>query len=161
VRVAAAKVTVRAARAADVDALVMLRLANARAHVALDPDSYRVPEDAAVRRYFSDETTRAGVLVAEAGGRVVGMVEILPSPEPPEHQILRPRVSAQIHTVVAEDTRGHGTGGALLEAAGRWAAEHGVAYLSAGIHHANAGAVRFYARHGFTGSGISLTRPTG
>jgi GNAT superfamily N-acetyltransferase len=155
---AAQQITVRRAEAADVEALVRLRVANARAHLALDPAAYRVPDTAAVRRHFSDAATREGILVAELHGRVAGMVETVPNPGPPEHQILRPRPSAQIHTVVADDARGNGVGGVLVEAAGRWAAEHGIAYLSAGIHHANAGAVRFYQRHGFTASGVAFTR---
>ncbi|MEV6847615.1 GNAT family N-acetyltransferase [Actinoplanes sp. NPDC051411] len=142
---------------ASLEALVRLRMANARAHVALDPAAYRVPDSAAVRRHFSDAATRDGILVAELGRQVAGMVEIVPNPLPPEHQILRPRPSAQIHTVVADDARGNGIGGVLVEAAVRWAAGRGIARLSAGIHHANEGAVRFYEQHGFTGSGVSLT----
>lgn len=156
---AADRITVRQAGAADVESLVSLRAANARAHIALDPQAYRVPDAEAVRRHFGDERTRERVLVAELAGRVVGMVEVVPNPAPPDHQILRPRPSAQIHTVVLEDARGQGAGAALAEAAERWAAEHGIAYLTAGIHHGNAGAVRFYTAHGYTGSGISLARP--
>jgi GNAT superfamily N-acetyltransferase len=144
-----AEITIRAAGPADVEALVRLRLANARAHVALDPAAYRVPDTDAVRRYFADPAATDRILVAERDGRVAGMVEIVPNPEPPDHQI---------HTVVAGDARGGGIGTALVEAAARRAAGQGIAYLSAGIQHANAGAVRFYQRHGFTASGIALTR---
>jgi GNAT superfamily N-acetyltransferase len=154
----AAEITIRPAGPADAEALVRLRLANARAHVALDPAAYRVPDTDAVRRYFADPAATDRILVAERDGRVAGMVEIVPNPEPPDHQILQPRRSAQIHTVVAGDARGGGIGTALVEAAARRAAGQGIAYLSAGIHHANAGAVRFYQRHGFTASGITLTR---
>lgn len=154
---------VRPATLADVPSLVELRLANAAAHLALDPHSYRVPQREAVARHFTamlaDESGRDAVLVAELGdGPVVGMVEVLRNPEPPEHQILRPAPTAQVHTVVLADVRGHGVGAALLDAAGRWAIDQGITYLSAGIHHRNAGAVRFYSRHGYTGSGLSLGR---
>lgn len=140
-----------------------LRLANAEAHLALDPATYRVPPRAAVAGHLSavlaDPQGRAGILVAEAdGGRVVGMVEVLPNPDPPAHQILRPVPSAQVHTVVLPDARGGGVGSALLSAAERWASERGIEYLSAGIHHRNGGAVRFYGRHGFTDAGLSLIR---
>lgn len=156
-------VTVRPAAEADLDSLVELRLANAAAHLALDPQAYRLPERGAVRRHFagvlSDPSGRDALLVAEdAAGAVVGMVEVLRNPPPPEHQILRPVPAAQIHTVVLDGTRGQGIGAALVTAATNWAAEQGIRYLTAGIHHRNAGAVRFYERHGFAGSGRSLAR---
>lgn len=158
-----AGLAVRPATMADVPSLVELRLANALAHIALDPHIYRVPQRDAVVRHFtailSEESRRDAVLVAEAhDGRLIGMVEVLRSSEPPEHQILRPEPSAQVHTVVLADVRGLGVGAALLAAAVQWALDQGISYLSAGIHHRNAGAVRFYSRHGYTDSGISLGR---
>ncbi|MET8092364.1 GNAT family N-acetyltransferase [Micromonospora sp. NPDC005220] len=153
---------VRPASLSDVPALVELRLANAEAHLALDPDTYRLPQREAVIEHFTtvlnDTTGRSAVLVAEQGGQVVGMVEVLPLPEPPAHQILRPEPSAQIHTVVLGAARGRGVGSALLDAADRWAAEHGITNLSAGIHHRNAGAVRFYRHHGYAPSGTAWSR---
>jgi GNAT superfamily N-acetyltransferase len=155
-------VTVRAAVLADVGSLVRMRKANAEAHVVLDPQVYRIPETDAVVRHFSalvtEESARHAVLVADLEGRLVGMVEVVRDPDPPDHQILRPEPSAQIHTVVAAEERNRGIGSALLEAAAEWAAVHGIGYLSAGIHHRNAGAVRFYSRHGYTDSGRSLGR---
>ncbi|TDC38760.1 GNAT family N-acetyltransferase [Micromonospora sp. 15K316] len=160
------RLTVRPAVPADVPALVELRLANAEAHRVLDPAVYRIPPRDAVRRHFTavlaDESGPDGILVAEApDGRVVGMVEVLRHSDPPEHQILNPEPSAQVHTVVLPDVRGLGVGSALLRAAERWAADRGIRYLSAGIHHRNADAVRFYSRQGFTDGGISLGRRLG
>ncbi|MEV4639840.1 GNAT family N-acetyltransferase [Actinoplanes sp. NPDC049548] len=156
------QITVRPAVPADGESLVRLRIANAEAHIALDPQAYRVPAREAVLRHFTAVLTGPAehhvVLVADLGGRTVGMVEVVRSPDPPDHQILRPEPSAQIHTVVADEVRGRGVGAALLGAAETWAVAHGITYLSAGIHHRNAGAVRFYERHGFAGSGISLGR---
>ncbi|MFF4811655.1 GNAT family N-acetyltransferase [Micromonospora chersina] len=155
--------TVRPAGVADLPSLVDLRLANAEAHIALDPGTYRVPRREAVVRHFTavlaDEAGRDAVLVAEAhDGRVIGMIEVLPQSDPPEHQILRPEPSAQVHTVVLPDARGLGVGSALLAAAQRWASDRGITYLSAGIHHRNVDAVRFYRRHGYTDAGLSLGR---
>ncbi|GAB3828173.1 GNAT family N-acetyltransferase [Dactylosporangium cerinum] len=154
--------TVRSATPADVDILVRLRVANAEAHLALEPEIYRVPEQEAVRRHFTavlaGDPGRHAVLVAEVAGQVVGMVEVIRNPEPPDHQILRPEPSAQIHTVVAAEARGGGVGAALVGTAERWAADAGIAYLSAGIHHRNAGAVRFYGRRGYADSGLSMGR---
>jgi GNAT superfamily N-acetyltransferase len=154
--------TVRLATPADIDVLVRLRVVNAEAHIALEPEVYRVPEQEAVRRHFTavlaEDTGRHAVLVAEVAGLAVGMVEVIRNPEPPDHQILRSEPSAQIHTVVANDARGRGVGSALVGAAQRWAAAAGIAHLSAGIHHRNAGAVRFYGRHGYADSGLSMGR---
>jgi GNAT superfamily N-acetyltransferase len=157
------KLTVRPATAADIGSLVKLRVANAEAHLFLDPDVYRVPSRPAVASHFTAvlavEAGRDAIFVAEtADGRVVGMVEILRRPEPPEHQILRPEPSAEVHTVVLDDVRGEGVGSALVTAAEQWATSQGIRYLAAGIHHRNAGAVRFYSRHDFTDSGPSLIR---
>ncbi|GLW29367.1 hypothetical protein Areg01_23070 [Actinoplanes regularis] len=73
----------RPAALADLDVLVRLRVANAEAHLLLDPETYRIPEEAAVRRHFAavliEESGQHAVLVAEATGRVVGMVEVLRS----------------------------------------------------------------------------------
>jgi GNAT superfamily N-acetyltransferase len=153
---------VRSAELTDVDCLVQLRVANAEAHLLLDPATYRVPEEDAIRRHFAalltDGPGQHAVLVAEVDERVVGMVEVLRSADPPDHQILRPQSSAQIHTVVENDARGRGVGSALLTAAEQWAGAAGIAYLSAGIHHLNAGAVRFYGRHGYADSGRSMGR---
>ena len=152
----------RPAILADAESLVQLRVVNAEAHLALDPRAYRLPARDAVLRHFvatlTDDSGRHVVLVAELSGRIVGMVEVLRNPDPPDHQILRPRPSAQVHTVVADAVRDQGVGSALLNAAEQWAATQGIAYLSAGIHHRNAGAVRFYSRHGYADSGISLVR---
>jgi GNAT superfamily N-acetyltransferase len=149
-------VEIRQATTGDVEALVRLRVANAEAHLALDPAAYRVPDRHAVSEHFTAAVSTDLVLIALIGGRAVGMVEVLRTPDPPEHQILQPKASAQVHTVVLPEARGHGVGAALLAAARELASDHGVQYLSAGIHHANEGAVRFYRRHGFTPSGLSL-----
>jgi GNAT superfamily N-acetyltransferase len=158
--------TIRPAIRDDVPALVELRLANAEAHLALDrglsrPAPPRAAVAVAVARHFTGVLAGGpggdGVLVAETpDGRVVGMVEVVRTPERLEHQILRPEPSAQVHTVVLPEARGLGVGSALLGAAARWAFDRGITYLSAGIHHRNAAAVRFYGRHGYADSGRSL-----
>src|SRR5690242_14454850 len=110
-------VVVRPARGSDLAALVALRRANAEAHVALDPAAYRVPDPALVAAYFM-ATLAAGrdaLLVAESeAGEVVGLVEVLIQPDPPDHQILRPSRRALVHTVVLPQARSTGVGAALL-----------------------------------------------
>jgi hypothetical protein len=67
-------ITLRPATVADVPALARLRAANTEAHLALDPQTYRVPSPEAVIRHFTavrhDGPGRDAVLVAEECGLV-------------------------------------------------------------------------------------------
>jgi ribosomal protein S18 acetylase RimI-like enzyme len=160
-------VSIRAARADDVPALVQLRMANGERHAALDPAGHRVPEAAAVRRYFEELLSGASgagivVLVAETDGTVAGMTEVvIRSEPPPDHQILIPRTLAEVHTVVLAGFRDRGIGSSLVRAAENYAAEQGVSMLIAPILAPNTEAVSFYSRAGFGSHGVILSkRPT-
>ena len=162
-------IAVRTARADDVPSLVRLRQANAQAHIEFDPATYRMPDAEAVRRHFEHVVSTDGdvlILVAEVDGEVAGMVEVVPVPDPPDHQIAVPRASAEVHTVVLDGYRNRGVGRALLEEAERVAAHRGAVVISAGILTLNQGAVRFYTSAGFGARGtwlrkeISAARPS-
>jgi GNAT superfamily N-acetyltransferase len=155
------EVGIRAARPGDVPALVQLRIANAERHAGLDPAGHRIPEPAPVRRYFEDLLSGSPgdivVLVAEVEGTVAGMAElVIRSTPPPDHQILVPRLMAEVHTVVLERFRGRGVGSALVSAAERHAVQRGVAGLIAPILAPNTEAVGFYSRAGFGPHGVIL-----
>lgn len=101
-------ILVRAAERDDVPALVRLRLANAERHVQLDPAIYRVPNIEAVRRHFAEvlsADSKVVILVAEAVGEVVGMVEVVLLADPPDHQswlpAARPRSTLSSWTSIA------------------------------------------------------------
>jgi GNAT superfamily N-acetyltransferase len=156
-------VSIRTARADDVPALAELRMANGRRHAGLDPAGHRVPEAAPVRRYFEDLLSGpAGasivVLVAEVAGTVAGMTELVIRPGPPDHQILAPRLLAEVHTVVLEAYRGKGVGKALVAAAERCATERGVSRLIAPILAPNAEAIGLYSQAGFGTHGVILRK---
>lgn len=153
-------IIVREARPQDLAALVRLRIANAQAHVELDPAAFRVPDVEAVRDYFEHALRGYGVLilVAEVDGEVAGMTEIVFLPEPPAHQILRARRSADIHTVVLDEHRGLGIGRVLVERAEAAAAGRGVESLGAMILSRNEGAVRFYSEAGYVPHGSLLRK---
>jgi GNAT superfamily N-acetyltransferase len=156
-------ISVRAARHEDVPVLVRLRLTNAERHIQLNPSVYRMPDVEAVRRHFESVLTQGEasgvlILVAELSDEVVGMVEVVVMPDPPDHQILAPHRDAQIHTVVLDGYRGKGIGAALLAAAERTASDRGISHLYAGIFAPNTGAVRFYSSAGFGRNGVSLCK---
>lgn len=140
--------------------LVRLRIANAQAHAELEPAAFRVPDADAVRRHFSHVLHGSGVLilVAEVDGQVAGMTEIVFLLDPPEHQILVPRRSADVHTVVLDAYRGLGVGRALVERASHAAAERGVVSLNAMILTRNEDALRFYGSAGYGPHGTLLRK---
>src|SRR5215813_2487722 len=126
-------------------------MANAERHAGLDPSGHRMPEATPVRRYFEEllggsAGTSVVVLVAEVAGTVAGMAELVIMPEPPDHQILVPRLVADVHTVVLESFRGNGIGKALVAAAEHHAARRGVFRLTAPILASNSEAVGFYSQ---------------
>lgn len=124
-----------------------------------------MPDVGAVRRHFeemlSGAESKVVILVAEVVGEVVGMVELVLRADPPDHQILIPRRSADIHTVVVDGHRGEGIGRALLMAAEQAATERGVSIIYAGIFAPNKGAVRFYSSAGFEPRGTLLSKEQG
>jgi len=153
--------SIRRAERRDVPALVRLRLANAERHVQLAQELFRMPSPDAVRRHFEHVVGSALISVAEVDGEVVGMAEVVLLPDPPDHQILVPRRAADVHTVVLDGYRGRGVGRALVAAAERMAADHGVAITFATIFAANDDAVGFYSASGFGPRGIVLSKPCG
>lgn len=154
-------IRVRAAQTTDVEVLVRLRLTNAEWHVRLDPVAYRIPDPVAVRRHFRQvlaEPSGTRILVAEVDGVVTGMVELVPLPAPPDHQIAVPRPYAEIHTVILSGHRQLGIGRALVRAGEDLAAELGIFAISAPILTRNEGALRFYASAGFAPRGTILRK---
>ena len=142
---------------------MQLRIANAERHVELDSAGYRIRELVLVRRYFEELLSAPlgyiVVLVAEVDGTVAGMTEIVIRSEvPPDHQILVPRLMADVHAVVLERFRGGGVGSALVRAAEREAAQRGVVGLIAPILAPNTDAVSFYSRAGSGPHGVILRK---
>lgn len=143
---------IREATDADAEAMAGLEHASAIHHATIDPDRWQVPsldETAASRRRWLRETPRDVAFVAEAGGRVIGMIELwLKRPRDLRSPRIG-RVRADLGISVAPEWRGRGVGSALLLAAENWARAQGAERMILDLSSANDGARRLYERLGY------------
>ena len=136
------EVVVREARPDDLAALVAL-LAAGTLRGAEDPGDL-APYRAALEEIAS--TPGSEVLVAEAGGAVAGMCQLVTF----RHLQERGGRCAEIESVhVAERLRGRGIGGLLLDAAVERARRAGCYRVQLTSSKVRLDAHRFYLRHGF------------
>jgi GNAT superfamily N-acetyltransferase len=147
-------VTVRAATAADLPAMISLL-----AHLFGQEVEF-APDGAAQRRgliLILDNPSAGRLLVAERQGRVIGMVNVLYSVS----TALGGPVAILEDMIVAPDARSGGYGRTLLDAAIQWARKDGALRITLLTDADNQGAQRFYERAGFTKSDmVTMRRPT-
>lgn len=94
------------------------------------------------------------VLVAQAQGKVVGMVSLLYTISTAEGG-----AAAWLEDMVVHpDFRGHGIGSLLLDAAAKTCRTKGVRRVTLLTDRSNAPAQRFYQRHGFVASAMTPYR---
>lgn len=104
------------------------------------------------RDYLSSQGSQ--ILLAEGEGQVLGLLSYSERPN-----LLHAGNTALIEElVVAEDGRGQGVGGALLEHLLRLLEAQGFAEVSVTTMPDNAGAIRFYQAHGLTDEALFLER---
>jgi aminoglycoside 6'-N-acetyltransferase len=153
--------TIRPATPADDPAMAELEHASAIHHAAIDPDRWRVlPVEAVAesRRYWRAAEPRDEALVAEAGGHVIGMIELwLRRPKDPNNA-RPPRVEVHLGISVAPEARGGGVGSALMLAGEIWARAHGAERMGLGLDAANTGALRLYVRLGYEVHGLEMDK---
>jgi GNAT superfamily N-acetyltransferase len=156
-------VSIRAARPADFDALVELDWSSAVHHAGLDPAFYRLPERAAVAEFLRHRLADPDreVLVAEAAGAVVGMVDVTLAEDADPGSIVRPVPTADIGISVLEGWRRQGVGHALMAAAESAALARGARRIILDMSSANVGALRFYQSLGYAEYGLLLRRELG
>lgn len=99
------------------------------------------------------------ILVAEAGGRIVGAVEgrALPGPSAANRLRLVPTVNLEL--AVLDEFRNRGVGRQLMAAAEEWAQGHG-AWHQLDALGTNRGAVEFYRHMGYSAFGVIMAKPT-
>lgn len=100
--------------------------------------------------FFTDRAGPADHLVAELDERVVGYVRLTAAYPMPEGA----HVLAIHGLAVDPEARGHGAGGALLEAAEEYAHRRGARKITLNVFATNAAARRLYARHGYVQEGL-------
>lgn len=102
------------------------------------------PEEAVERLRALGERPANAILVAEEDGAVVGWIHVCGM------QFFESPPFAEVGGLVVDAaSRGKGAGKLLLEAAVRWAAEHGYRKLRVRSNTIRADAHRFYEREGF------------
>jgi GNAT superfamily N-acetyltransferase len=92
-------------------------------------------------------------LVAEAGGRPVGMASGVPADDP--------AVRGLIAMWVSPEARGRGVGDALIGAVAAWAKAEGASSLRLTVYEHNLAAAALYQRNGFADSAPPGADPSG
>jgi GNAT superfamily N-acetyltransferase len=149
-----AEVAIRIARSSDTPGLAALLAAGTR-RGGEDPGDLLAYQSALDEISATPGTV---VLVAETGGRVVGLCQLIMF----RHLQERGGRCAEIESVhVDERYRSLGIGGALLEAAVQRAAEAGCYRVQLTSNRSREAAHRFYARHGFEATHVGFKRYLG
>jgi GNAT superfamily N-acetyltransferase len=144
---------IRPARPGDRAALLAL---SARLTIGVAPWRDPAKVAAAVRGWVESSLATAGdpghaMLVAVAGGRVVGLVSL------GQREHFSGEVDAYIGELVSE-ADGSGIGQALLAAAEEWAARRGLSRITLDTGARNDRARRFYGRAGYLEEDVRLTK---
>lgn len=144
-------VAIRPARAGDAGAIASILAAGTLTPRAERPESPHLYEEAITRIQESG----GEVLVAEAGGAVVGVCQVSLL----WHIQHAGGAAAEIESMhVAEERRGEGIGAALVDAAVAWAAQRGCYRIQLTSNAARREAHRFYEANGFTASHVGFKR---
>lgn len=105
-------------------------------------------------RLIIDSAHVGVILAARVGDEIVGMVSLLFTVSTAEGCT----ACWLEDMVVRPDRRGGGLGSRLLQSAIDYARSHGFARITLLTDRVNAGAIRFYERHGFTESAMTALR---
>lgn len=139
--------TIERAREHDIEALCELLSVLFAQEAEFTPD--REAQRRGLARIIGDADVGV-ILVAREGGGIVGMANLLYTVS----TALGTRVALLEDMVVAPHVRGWGVGSALLAQAIAVAREQGCGRITLLTDGVNATAQRFYARHGFSMSGM-------
>lgn len=154
--------TIRPATPDDWDAMVALQRESALHHATVDPGRWRaqsLEEAQTSRRHWNAARPSDDVLLAEADGTVIGMIELYLNRPRDLGSARTPRVEADLGISVTNAWRGRGVGTALLEAAEAWGRARGAKRMILDVSAANTGAQRLYERLGYEIHGLQMDKP--
>jgi len=145
-------VTIRPATADDYDQLCEIISEVDALHRDHLSDIFRQPDGPARERDYTlgllaDENV--GLFIAEAGGELVGFVQVLLR-DSPSSPFVRPRRFALVDALgVCQGHRRVGIGRTLMEEAERWARVKGATAIELNVWEFNVGALAFYDKLGY------------
>lgn len=145
--------TVRVATAADVDALVALRVASTRELGTTDPDDGFADR---FRSWYELERRQRTFWIAEVDGEAVGTTNLLRFSRMPRPGTETGGWGYLGNMFVLAQHRNRGIGGALLAAVVAHADEHGLGRI---VLNPTERSVPFYRRAGFDDASTLLLRP--
>lgn len=155
--------TVRPATADDFDALLELSIEADQLHQTLVPGIFRATELPYLSRALVEQLVaepNTVLLVADRDGRTIGFVVANAKATGDSPALVARRyVYVAMLAVLGRERRG-GAGRALIEAVERWAAEHGICEIELNVWEANADAVAFYERLGYSTQRRTMWRTT-
>ncbi|UCG24287.1 MAG: GNAT family N-acetyltransferase [Chloroflexota bacterium] len=120
-------------------------------HVSLLPDRFQPADPVMPRDWFLEVLANPNkmLIVAEAGGRLVGQILIIDSVNM-DDPIYRPRRYLDVDELaVLAEYRRQGIGRRLMQAAEQFAAESGIPTVELNVWEANPQALSFYERLGY------------
>ncbi len=140
-------ITIRDARPADAPGIIAIIQ-----EAAAEDKEHTPVTEAYVAEYLT--SPGSGILTADSQGRLAGLLSYSIRPG-----LFHAAPSCLIELLlVREGLRGRGAGSALLRALLARAAERRCAEVSVSTMPGNAGAIRFYRRHGLTEEAVFLER---
>jgi shikimate dehydrogenase len=143
--------TIRLATTADVRGIQRLFTQGDAHHARLLPDVFRPAGEARPDELMESqiESPDSDYLVAAAGSRIVGFLNLAEDSRP-AHPIFVPKRFAVVESmVVAEEFRDRGIGTRLLEEAEAWARARGLESVQLNVWADNLAAIRLYQRLGY------------
>ena len=147
----------------DLDAIIALYRESSRYHAELDPERFRIVDEAVLRDELAAAESILTIFVAEQhrNRAVVGMVtgHLVPAPT----QGIRRRGSAvRISDIVVSDRmRRAGIAGQLLVVIENWARDEGAASALLDVDSQNVAALELYRRNGYAVDSLSLEKDLG
>lgn len=146
-------IEIREATIADIVAIQTLYRQLDRHHVDLLPDTFRpiegdIRSDDAVSEWIV--ATDSAYLVAETEGDIVGFVSVAEKSSGVLPMVYPKRYGLIDDAVVTTAHRGTGVGKQLFAAAVNWMRARGLQSMQVQVWNANADAVEFYSKQGFS-----------